>query len=505
MKMMQQTFWISMKVIFFLFRPAQTLPTPLEPRDQLICSPATWQTIVAFYLLNYGTHAMTVKGVPGDTLFKSVGRIVSALLLPFSGVWRGCSSIASGRLRGETDLQHAARAGALCMLTRNENWRPNPGEKIKGCRPVGMTSQEAGKRMSAPLQIDHRYSLIDSPEVDVTSTAFHGEIGPLPKGYCFRKVPPSIVVTSRHGNLRTDLTLSYSTVKAIAAIIQVGFAVVTLYQTRGNQIQRFGYAAFGLTVIPYAIMSIVNLLGNAMTPDYSSMYMIWSEVMAEAEARGGKFDGMVGIIEPDRDDQYYSHELEFAEPDKEAVVQDLEKPDIKIESRTAIQAEVTFLDSGNIQLQTDRDVMYHHWWHRPFAYALYTPITKPTIAVSDVGRHTQRPIPKGTVCRTVFGICIGTLSIITPYVLIFALTQFKPADSTAVQRGFTMAWLVVGQVYGLGLGLWYDYVMTDLSGPDDRAGWVGVVAWLAFASAPAIGGLVMVGQMLKLDGSCTLA
>jgi hypothetical protein len=40
-----------------------------------------------------------------------------------------------------------------------------------------------------------------------------------------------------------------------------------LSRTR-DQVQQYGYAAFGLTVVPYALMSIINLLGNLMLPGY---------------------------------------------------------------------------------------------------------------------------------------------------------------------------------------------------------------------------------------------
>ena len=49
----------------------------------------------------------------------------------------------------------------------------------------------------------------------------------------------------------TVLSSSYSFVKATVAVIQVLFASSTLYKaTRGPQIEQYGYAAFGLTVVP---------------------------------------------------------------------------------------------------------------------------------------------------------------------------------------------------------------------------------------------------------------
>ena len=42
---------------------------------------------------------------------------------------------------------------------------------------------------------------------------------------------------------------------------------------------RSGYAAFSLTVAPYAWMSVINLFGHLVTLDYSAEYLAESEVL----------------------------------------------------------------------------------------------------------------------------------------------------------------------------------------------------------------------------------
>jgi hypothetical protein len=92
------------------------------------------------------------------------------------------------------------------------------------------------------------------------------------------------------------IAASYSLPKAMIAIFQLGFAMWTLYQSKGRQLDYYGYAAFGPTVIPYALMSFVNLLGNMLVPDYNALYLIGSDVMDEAIRRGARFDGVVGRL-----------------------------------------------------------------------------------------------------------------------------------------------------------------------------------------------------------------
>ena len=45
-------------------------------------------------------------------------------------------------------------------------------------------------------------------------------------------------------------------------------------------------------------MSLINLVGNIVTPDYTTLFMVRSEVMVEAEGRGAILVGAVGIIQP---------------------------------------------------------------------------------------------------------------------------------------------------------------------------------------------------------------
>jgi len=48
------------------------------------------------------------------------------------------------------------------------------------------------------------------------------------------------------------LASMYSFLKLLISLIQATWAIITLYRARGNQIDEYRYAAFGLTVAPYA-------------------------------------------------------------------------------------------------------------------------------------------------------------------------------------------------------------------------------------------------------------
>ena len=125
------------------------------------------------------------------------------------------------------------------------------------------------------------YGLISS----VQNLAIHGSHN-LPKGYDLVSVPRHAQV-ERHGSISdyAEIKSKYSPVKALIAIVQLLYAIATLYESRVHQIDRFGYAAFGLTVAPYAVMSLLNLIAGLLCPEFEEIYLITSSILEEARSR----------------------------------------------------------------------------------------------------------------------------------------------------------------------------------------------------------------------------
>jgi len=96
----------------------------------LICKPTTWTDIIVFFLGNYLAHAATIKSLPGEYAGSFSFAVVVALLFPPTGMARGLSAIFSFSKLSKTDLQSAARAGALCMVVRTSDWKPQPGDVV---------------------------------------------------------------------------------------------------------------------------------------------------------------------------------------------------------------------------------------------------------------------------------------------------------------------------------------------------------------------------------------
>lgn len=88
----------------------------------LLCRPAAWTDILIFFLGNYVAHAATVVSTPGQSTLVTVFVIVMALLFPGGGVRTGMTAIRSLAKFASSDLQMAARAGALYAVVRAESF-----------------------------------------------------------------------------------------------------------------------------------------------------------------------------------------------------------------------------------------------------------------------------------------------------------------------------------------------------------------------------------------------
>ena len=118
-------------------RPTQniTLQVPYgttnhgDPEE--LCIPPTAVDIASFLLFNYIAHGATVVSYPGERASFTFSVVVTAILFPTTGVKRALNLIfRHPRLTSQNDLDVAARSGALCMLVRSRDWKPQQGDNI---------------------------------------------------------------------------------------------------------------------------------------------------------------------------------------------------------------------------------------------------------------------------------------------------------------------------------------------------------------------------------------
>ena len=101
----------------------------------LLCTPPNWYDYAIFYLTNYIAHAATVITSPGQGLLETTLVIISALLLPTTGVIHATVAIFRCALFRGNELRRAAFAGALYVVSRDA--LGGSGEAAQGGKDEG--------------------------------------------------------------------------------------------------------------------------------------------------------------------------------------------------------------------------------------------------------------------------------------------------------------------------------------------------------------------------------
>jgi hypothetical protein len=324
---------------------------------------------------------------------------------------------------------------------------------------------------------------------------------------------PTTSGTGHSTQNQTQLSTSYGTAKALVALLQTIYAGTTLVRSSGEELDSFGYAAFGLTVSPYIIMSAINFLGNILTPNYPALYLVQSEILLEAlEREQTVINGQIGKLVPDPSN--YRLVIEAAASQAKTARRTdtgsaLAEPGIELQSSVPYDEEVRLAhppfersepaafskilirretdnsqSSGSrsclvkafpslgrfkfFQRRARRDVDIH-WWSYPIFFAL--------------------------------SLMVGCSSL----PIVGLKSRFHKGRSTHAQRIWTMTWLAVGIAIGSFAAFYsaiLEYRDRYLKGLSDMDKLLFTLLMVVVFAAPAVGGFVVVGQMLKSYGDC---
>ena len=307
-----------------------------------------------------------------------------------------------------------------------------------------------------------------------------------------------------------EISSSYSLAQGLVAVFQTLYASTTLYRARGDQIERYGYAAFGLTVAPYLVMSIINLVSTILTPSYPTQFMVESEIMREAARRdGAQFNGVVGILKNDQSVRKVADMVfKFDEQGHCSVRQQRSTSSSAAHGNTApgVEAMEVSRQRWLIELDTKNN-------DRIFERILLVPASH--------HRYSSPYFIQGSLI-TFLRLLVG----LTSLAINGALSRFKVGNSTRAQRVWTMTWLAFGIYAGSGIlnvARKLGEIMKKFGKvPPERevrprkppqrglAGLLGMTNQLVnffivvvVYGAISIGGLVVVCQMLLHYGNCT--
>jgi hypothetical protein len=189
--------------------------------------------------------------------------------------------------------------------------------------------------------------------------------------------------------------------------------------------------------------------------------------MTEAEQRGGLFDGTIGKV-----------------------------PGQKLNEQGIYSPYPVGPNTVQFTRVVNNNVCYKLLTGSPTTDTVYM---LPGIEIPPTGRYRKRTSKAWDGFLSFVEFMLYLLVLAAPYAIIGGLTRFKVGNSTTSERGWTMSWLVIGQIAGAVTALG---MKADKGKFGSRMGnFLGAV--IVFG-APTIGGMVMVGKMIKEFGACVL-
>jgi len=106
-----------------------TTITPQLSNEVLNCATTLIIPILQFVITNYIAHAFTIRFSPGYGRFYTLIFSLKALIFPCFGLLTACRSIECLAVT-ENTLNCALEAGALCVVARTKEWKPEEGDMV---------------------------------------------------------------------------------------------------------------------------------------------------------------------------------------------------------------------------------------------------------------------------------------------------------------------------------------------------------------------------------------
>ncbi|KAG8528413.1 uncharacterized protein KY384_007331 [Bacidia gigantensis] len=384
-----------------------------------------------------------------------------------------------------------------------------------------------------------RHALGTGPPVDPDYVKIHG-MCKLAPGYKLVSIPedvkvypkgdpparPSLSTALRNNDFNTVLKAMTSQTKlastqnapriifSLSQTISGGWA---LYRAQGAQIDRFGYAAYGLTVLPYMIVSTVNFLGSLLTKEYDMLYMVHSSIMDEMISQGGAIDGMVGTIEPTEGgeiDEPQIPALNAVVGKEEPILPEGRTLRFQTNSEEQIAYKTTDADaswSPTLSIkkpihtqQVNSMVLVANLWRRYKQWRKRSrnsdqpkyPPNSTVISVPSHGPLTRVPPPFYDPFLHVVCLALLIAAFAVPFIVITVLTGWQARQSQSRDRNFILNWIIYGMVLG--------YVAGTVEQASDNKKLLKKLAivFLSYGSY-CISGFVSVVSEMIVGGSCT--
>ena len=334
------------------------------------------------------------------------------------------------------------------------------------------------------------------------------------------------------------ISRSQSLLKMTISVAQLTVSCITLYRTRGPQLDRYGYAAFGLSVFPYAFMSLVNLICIGTVGEYPCLLLLRTTILDEVKRRDVRISGEVGILKKVVDGASADKGGPAAAGNTKYTAAWLQTEgdgkvlSVKVNGTTKKVKLVDYNEEADVVFRVDSITNQEHCEihlpHRPLRFKppFLPPITLSSPPIRRLVKRIKRSastsnrqttnrailLIKQLIAYIIIPLIMITpvLSFFLPYLLIFILTKFNKRESTLAERAWMMSWLSASQAIVLDMiGIsQVDPNFIFLSNKESLTAWISFFLFfllpLILLITPVIGGFVMVGKMLLEFGNCSL-
>ncbi|KAF8541790.1 hypothetical protein BDD12DRAFT_878000 [Trichophaea hybrida] len=270
------------------------------------------------------------------------------------------------------------------------------------------------------------------------------------------------------------ISASHSVLKSVIAFLHL-YSVVRILQSPRIQVNKYG--SYRLTVVPYGLMSLVNILSAIFSPSYPSVYMVDSSVMREARRRGGIFDGVVGELE--EDEEFETAEEEYAAVEERGgtieqcgVPTTKTRGSVKVKEMPAPRTEPRI--SAVIRyrrFQPDGDDIYQGYLY----YLLQN------IPVLRSIRRITPDLPEPPNSAGYFGNIASNLSDSNNYYFVLSIGNAKHRHGTA---RWVLHFVDVMMLFALGLPYVIIYRLTGFKTPSSVTRGAIFLLWLALGQIP---------------------
>lgn len=307
----------------------------------------------------------------------------------------------------------------------------------------------------------------------------------------------------------------------LLSIFQIMFASFTLGISTRHQIPLWGYASYGLSVFPYALMSVMNLICAGLVGGYSSGQILWTPILEES---GGQYDGIIGARKLRRptmgekaDNGYVAVKMTWSHMRPvDGVTTDCAPAPAPSCTPSNPPADLRTppnrrSDSGPNYGPIVIEGLHHNAstgkeesWSKKYVIQGPSDVmssSTPRFTLSALS-HNGPPLEEKlkklqriTWSETMTIISLFLVALLMPYALLHAMTGFQPSASTVSQRVWMMAWLAADQFSSFVVLV--DWLMwkTKHELIPKRA----IYMTLTLLTIPGIGGFVTLGKMFLVQ------